>query len=113
MIHATLENVKHLMMKPMHISEFLIYNFNMKREHLRLIVLLLDAYKLFHRQMYPSNTVTVYSNATARHCKHYKGPNKDYVISFGQQRLVRLLKDKFQDFFDLPHDDVMNFIKSN
>ncbi len=83
----------------------------MKREHLRLIVLLLDAYKLFHRQMYPSNTVTVYSNATARHCKHYKGPNKDYVISFGQQRLVRLLKDKFQDFFDLPHDDVMNFIK--
>lgn len=73
--------------------------------------MLLDAYKLFHRQMYPNNTVTVYSNATARHCKHYKGPNKDYVISFGQQKLVRLLKDKFQDFFDLPHDEVMSFIK--
>lgn len=83
----------------------------MKKELRELIVLLTDAYKLFHRQMYPKNTITVYSNGTPRSSKHYKGNNKDEVVVFGTQRLVRLLKDKFQIFFDLPEGEVMEFCK--
>ena len=84
----------------------------MKRELRELILMMTDAYKLFHRQMYPKNTVLVYSNGTARSSKHYKGKNKKYVKVFGTQRMARLLKDKFQDFFDLPEDEVIEFCKT-
>jgi len=83
----------------------------MNRELRELIIMLTDAYKLFHRQMYPKNTVLVYSNGTARSSRHYKGDNKNEVVVFGTQRLSRLLKDKFQDFFDLPEEEVISFCK--
>lgn len=84
----------------------------MKKELRELIVLCTDAYKLFHRQMYPKNTVTVYSNGTPRASKHYKGDNKDYVVVFGTQRLVRLIKDRFDEFFGLPENEVIDFCKN-
>lgn len=84
----------------------------MKKDLRELILLLTDAYKLFHRQMYPSNTITVYSNGTPRASRHYKGDNNDYVVVFGTQRLVRVLKDKFQVFFDMPEDEVIDFCKN-
>lgn len=83
----------------------------MKRELRLLIVMLTDAYKLFHRQMYPKNTVTVYSNATPRSSKNYKGNNKDEVVVFGTQRLVRKLNDSFNEFFGLPEKEVIDFCK--
>ena len=83
----------------------------MNRELRELIVLLTDAYKLFHRQMYPKNTITVYSNGTPRASKHYKGNNKDAVVVFGTQRLVRKLQEQFQVFFDMDEDTVISFCK--
>lgn len=83
----------------------------MKRELRELIICMTDAYKLFHRQMYPNNTITVYSNGTPRSSTHYKGKNKDEVIVFGTQRAARVLDDKFAEFFALPEQEVVNFCK--
>ena len=83
----------------------------MKRELRELIIMLTDAYKLHHRTMYPSNTITVYSNGTPRSSNHYKGDNKDEVIVFGTQRLVRLMNDKFNEFFAMPEEEVIAFCK--
>lgn len=83
----------------------------MKRELRELIIMLTDAYKLYHRIMYPNNTIRVYSNGTPRASRHYKGDNKDYVVVFGTQRLVRKLKDSFQEFFDMPEEEVIAFCK--
>ena len=83
----------------------------MKRELRELVILLTDAYKLFHREMYPKNTITVYSNGTPRHSKHYKGKLKDSVVVFGTQRLVRRLHDDFRDFFNLPEEEVLMFCR--
>lgn len=83
----------------------------MKHELRELIIMMTDAYKLYHRLMYPKNTITVYSNGTPRASTHYKGKNKDEVVVFGTQRLVRVLNDKFQEFFDLPEEEVMSFCK--
>ena len=81
----------------------------MKKELRELIVMLTDAYKLFHRQMYPNNTITVYSNGTPRASKHYKGDNKDEVIVFGTQRLVKKLRDSFDEFFSLSEKEITQF----
>ena len=70
----------------------------MTKNLIKLIPLLTDAYKLFHRRMYPNNTVLVYSNSTARSSKHYQGKNKDYSIVVNQP-LVKMLKDEWDDFF--------------
>ena len=72
---------------------------------------MLDAYKLFHKDMYPKNTVLVYSNATARSGKHRGDRNQGYVVVAGTQRLVRKLKDEFQDFFDTKWDTLEPFLK--
>lgn len=79
---------------------------------INLIVLMLDAYKLFHRQMYPKNTILVYSNATPRSSKHYGGKQKDYVIVFGIQKLMRTLKEEFDVFFSTPWEELESFIKT-
>ena len=76
------------------------------------IVLMLDAYKLFHRQMYPPNTTMVFSNFTARRGRHRGKRNEGYVIAFGMQRLVRKLRDEFQDFFNTDWDTLEPFLKS-
>ena len=83
----------------------------MRKELRELIIMMTDAYKLFHRQMYPSNTITVYSNGTPRASRHYKGNNKDEVVVFGIQRLARVLRDRFQEFFDLPEQEVVDFCR--
>lgn len=82
----------------------------MNRQLKKTIVLMLDAYKLFHRQMYPKNTALVYSNATPRGGRHRGDRNQGYVIAFGMQRLVRKLKDEFQDFFDTPWKTLEPFL---
>ena len=83
----------------------------MSRELRELIIMLTDAYKLFHRQMYPKNTVVVYSNGTPRSSRHYKGDNKEEVVVFGTQRLSRVLVDRFQEFFDMDEEIVASFVK--
>jgi nicotinamide phosphoribosyltransferase len=83
----------------------------MNRELRELIIMMTDAYKLFHRQMYPKNTITVYSNATARNSRHYKGKNKDEVVVFGTQRVTRKLKDKFDEFFAIDAEELETFLK--
>lgn len=77
-----------------------------------LIMMLTDAYKLFHRRMYPANTVRVYSNNTFRSMKHYPGKNKKYGIVFGNQKLVIDLKDKFDEFFAMDWPVVAEFLKT-
>lgn len=76
------------------------------------IILLLDAYKLFHRVMYPKNTTLVYTNNTFRSMNYYQGDNKDYGIVFGNQYIVRKLKDKFQEFFDTEWSTLEAYLKS-
>lgn len=67
-----------------------------------------DSYKLFHRQMYPKGTSLVYSNWTPRSSKHYNGKNKNYVVTFGIQRMVKKLHKWFQDeFFSKDKDSVL------
>lgn len=84
---------------------------DMKRELRELVILLTDAYKLHHREMYPKNTVTVYSNGTPRASRHYKGKNKDYVVVWGIQRLTRKLVEGFDEFFKLPSEEVVTFVQ--
>lgn len=81
----------------------------MKKELIKLIPLLTDAYKLFHRQMYPNNTVLVYSNSTARSSRHYQGNNKDYSIVINQP-LVKMLRDEWNEFFKADWNEVGPFI---
>ena len=83
----------------------------MNRQLKNMIILMLDAYKLFHRQMYPNNTILVYSNATPRGGKHRGKRNQEYVISFGMQRLVKKMYDEFQEFFNTDWDILEPFLK--
>lgn len=67
-----------------------------------------DAYKLFHRSMYPKNTIRVVSNWTPRSSSHYKGVNDEYVIVFGIQRMVKKMMKMFEEeFFSLDKDTVL------
>jgi nicotinamide phosphoribosyltransferase len=58
-----------------------------------------DAYKVGHHKMYPRGTVLVYSNFTPRSNKY--APNGcDKVVSFGQQMVMKQIKEMFdKDFF--------------
>ena len=61
--------------------------------------------------MYPQGTETVYSNFTPRSNRHAPN-NVDYVISFGQQMVMRQIHEMFQvGFFDKPKDEVCGEIK--
>lgn len=70
-----------------------------------------DAYKLFHRELYPKNTVTVFSNMTGRSSNHYKGKNKYFMVVFGPQGVMRTLHDQFELFFNTPKHIVLEFMK--
>lgn len=64
--------------------------------------LLCDGYKIDHHRQYPENTTLVYSNFTPRAAKHApKGVNKDYIISFGQQMVMKKIKEMFDEHFFL------------
>lgn len=59
-----------------------------------------DGYKVDHHRQYPDGTTLVYSNFTPRAAKHApKGVNKDYIISFGQQMVMRQIKEMFDKNF--------------
>lgn len=59
-----------------------------------------DGYKVDHHRQYPEGTTLVYSNFTPRAAKHApKGVNKDYIISFGQQMVMRQIKEMFDEHF--------------
>lgn len=60
-----------------------------------------DGYKVDHHRQYPEGTTLVYSNFTPRAAKHApKGVNKDYIISFGQEMVMRQIKEMFdKEFF--------------
>ena len=63
-----------------------------------------DGYKTGHHKMYPKSTTLVYSNFTPRAAKHAtKGVDKDYIISFGQQMVMKQIKEMFdKHFFRIP-----------
>lgn len=59
-----------------------------------------DGYKIAHHKMYPEGTTLVYSNFTPRSNKYGpKGCNE--VVSFGQQFVVRYIKELFDEHFFL------------
>ena len=60
---------------------------------------LCDGYKTNHRQMYPQGTTKVYSNFTPRHGKHSNIKDSKGVISFGQQMVMRQIKEIFDEGF--------------
>lgn len=72
-----------------------------------LILFFLDAYKLFHREQYPKGTTLVYSNWTPRSNRHYAGNNKDGVVVFGNQIVIKMLIEEFSKFFKEDKDVVL------
>ncbi len=57
-----------------------------------------DGYKTGHHLMYPKGTTLVYSNFTPRSNK-YAPNNVDYVVSFGQQMIMRQIQEMFDKYF--------------
>lgn len=73
--------------------------------------LLTDGYKTGHHLMYPEGTSLVYSNFTPRSNK-YAPKGCDKVVSFGQQMLMRLIKETFdKSFFTQNKDEVCQEVK--
>lgn len=62
-----------------------------------------DGYKTGHHKMYPEGTTLVYSNFTPRHGGHSNIPNSKGVISFGQQMVMRQIKEMFDKNFFQQH----------
>lgn len=74
-------------------------------------MLLIDGYKLSHREQYPQGTKLVYSNFTPRGDKLFTSPLKDgKMITFGSQSFIKtFLVDLFNDnFFNRDQDEVVN-----
>lgn len=74
-------------------------------------MLLIDGYKLSHREQYPQGTKLVYSNFTPRGDKLFTSPLKDgKMITFGSQSFIKtFLVDLFNDnFFNRDEDEVVN-----
>lgn len=57
-----------------------------------------DGYKTGHHLMYPEGTTLVYSNFTPRSNK-YAPKGCDHVVSFGQQMVVRQIREMFDEHF--------------
>lgn len=59
-----------------------------------------DGYKVDHHRQYPEGTTLVYSNFTPRAAKHApKGVDKGYIVSFGQQMVMRQIQEMFDKYF--------------
>lgn len=59
-----------------------------------------DGYKTGHHKMTPKDTTLVYSNFTPRSAKHApEGISKDYIISFGQQMVMKQIHEMFDEHF--------------
>ena len=63
-----------------------------------------DGYKTGHQKMYPQGTTLVYSNFTPRHGKHTNVEGGKGVISFGQQMVMRQIKEMFDEHFFNPQE---------
>jgi nicotinamide phosphoribosyltransferase len=74
-------------------------------------LLLTDGYKTGHHFQYPQGTNLVYSNFTPRSNK-YAPKGCDKVVSFGQQMVMKIIHDSFQEnFFSQPKEIVCGQIK--
>ena len=72
---------------------------------------LTDGYKTGHHQQYPKGTSLVYSNFTPRANK-YAPKGCEQVVSFGQQMVMRIIHEAFEnDFFSQPKDMVCGEMK--
>ncbi len=70
-----------------------------------------DGYKVGHHQQYPEGTKLVYSNFTPRSNK-YAPKGCDYIVSFGQQMVIKQIHELFQnEFFSKPKDEVCGEMK--
>lgn len=67
-----------------------------------------DAYKFFHKSMYPKNLSLVYSNETARSANHFPVPIKDVTIVGIRRAVVDLIDDFNTNFFNLPKEETVN-----
>lgn len=77
-----------------------------KRKTHELAMLASDAYKFYHRELYPVGTEYVYSNMTPRTNSYFKYDN--HYVALGSEMFVeRFLIDYFnKNFFNLPLDEV-------
>lgn len=72
---------------------------------------LTDGYKTGHHQQYPKGTTLVYSNFTPRTNK-YAPKGCDQVVSFGQQMVMKIIHESFQNnFFSQPKEVVCGEMK--
>ena len=71
-----------------------------------------DVYKTGHKFMLPPGSTLMYSNFTPRSGKLANFPNSKGILSFGQQMLVRKLKEDWEkNFFSRPVEEIYQFGK--
>lgn len=72
-----------------------------------------DGYKTGHHKMYPQGTSLVFSNFTPRNLKHAPTGITE-VVSFGQQMIMKQIKEMFDnDFFLVSDRQNLEMMKSN
>ena len=71
-----------------------------------------DVYKTGHKPMLPVGSVLMQSNFTPRSGKYSNCPNDGKIVSFGQQMMVRKMKNDWDiNFFQRPIDEIDQFGK--
>ncbi len=69
-----------------------------------------DVYKTGHKPMLPEGSTLMYSNNTPRSGKYSNCPNMGEVVQFGQQKLVRQMKQDWDNnFFNRPIEEIYQF----
>ena len=73
--------------------------------------LLIDSYKIFHSQLYPTGTEYLYSNLTPRSNKYSKS-KANKIVFFGLQYVIKkwLIEYFNENFFNLSKEDAMKDI---
>jgi nicotinamide phosphoribosyltransferase len=71
-----------------------------------------DTYKVGHKPMLPVGSTLMQSNFTPRSGKNSNCPNGNQIVSFGQQMLVRKIKEDWDtNFFNKPIEFIDQFAK--
>ena len=71
-----------------------------------------DTYKVGHKSMLPVGSTLMQSNFTPRSGKNSNCPNENKIVSFGQQMLVRKIKEDWDiNFFNKPIEFIDQFAK--
>lgn len=71
-----------------------------------------DVYKTGHKPMLPVGSVLMQSNFTPRSGKYSNCPNNGKIVSFGQQMMVRKMKQDWDvNFFQRPIEEIDQFGK--